>query len=125
MIENSTNPIEDSDNSEWTACDNSDDMRQSEESMEVMRQKMGEIQDRNDKDSINNASVPKTSDEWRMWYPCPECQSTALEQVTEQHLSVSATEDGSYGGDVGGIEEYNYVECRDCGEVLLDEIGRN
>lgn len=73
----------------------------------------------------NNPQRPQDADEWRRWYPCPECQSTALEQVVEQHLSVYATEDGSYGGDTAGMEEYNYIECRDCGEVLLDEIGRN
>lgn len=72
-----------------------------------------------------NESAPETADEWRTWYPCPECQSTALEQITEQHLSVHATESGSYGGDAGTLEEYNYVECSDCGEVLLDEIGRD
>ncbi len=72
-----------------------------------------------------NKSASGTADEWRMWYPCPECQSTALYQIAEQHLSVSATEDGSYGGDAGGMEEYDYIECGDCGEVLLDEIGRD
>lgn len=73
----------------------------------------------------DDAPAPETADEWRMWYPCPECKSTALDQIVEEHLSVSATEDGSYGGDGGGIEEYNYIECSDCGEVLLDEIGRD
>lgn len=73
----------------------------------------------------NNPQQPQNADEWRMWYPCPECQSTALEQIVEKHLDISATKNGSYGGDTGGMEEYNYIECRDCGEVLLDEIGKS
>ena len=69
-------------------------------------------------------TIPETAAEWEMWYPCPECRSTDLNQVIESHLSVSGTQDGSYGGE-DSIEEYNYVECADCGTVLLDEIGRS
>jgi len=69
-------------------------------------------------------TIPETAAEWEMWYPCPECHSTDLSQIIESHLSVSGTKDGSYGGE-DSIEEYNYVECANCGEVLLDEIGRS
>lgn len=81
----------------------------------------GLVDDQHQIGTIQNGT-PEIADEWRMWYPCPECKSTTLEQITEQHLSVSATEDGSYGGDAGSVEEYYYVECGDCGEVPLDEI---
>lgn len=70
------------------------------------------------------ASAPETSAEWEMWYPCPVCHSTELSQIVESHLSVSATKDGSYGGE-SSVEEYNYVECSNCGEVLLDELGKS
>lgn len=39
------------------------------------------------------------TDKWEPWYPCPECGSTKLKQIAEEHLTVTATEDGSYGGD--------------------------
>lgn len=67
---------------------------------------------------------PETVDEWRMWYPCPACDSTELKQIVESHLEVSATEDGGYGGE-SSMVEYEYVECANCEEVLLDEIGRS
>jgi hypothetical protein len=69
------------------------------------------------------SATPETVDEWEMWYPCPVCHSTDLNQIIESHLSVSATEDGSYGGE-SSVEEYNYIECSNCNETLLDEIGR-
>lgn len=66
-------------------------------------------------------SAPETVTEWKMWYPCPVCGSTELNQIIKSHLSVTATKDGSYGGE-SSIEEYNSVECSNCGETLLDEI---
>ena len=66
-------------------------------------------------------SIPETVTEWKMWYPCPVCGSTELNQIIKSNLSVTATQDGSYGGE-SSIEEYNYVECSDCGEALLNEI---
>lgn len=73
---------------------------------------------------LGQSEVPETVDEWEMWYPCPVCGSTDLNQIVQSHLSVSANEDGSYGGE-SSFEEYDYVECDNCGEVLLDTIGKS
>lgn len=81
------------------------------------------VSERGTTDVDDSQDPPETVDEWEMWYPCPTCESTKLNQIIESHLYVSATEDGSYGGKQAGVDEYNYVECDDCGEVLLDEIG--
>lgn len=121
VIGSSTDITDDPDALEW---DTFDDMTQSGEPKESISKKMEKARDSADTDSRHDDSTTETADEWKMWHPCLECQSTALAQITEQHLSVSATEDGSYGGETGSIQEYNYVECTDCGEVLLDEIGR-
>lgn len=74
--------------------------------------------------SDDDSTPPETVAEWKMWYPCPACGSIRLDQIVEQHLSVSATKDGVYGGE-DSMEEYNYIECSSCGEVLLDEIGKS
>lgn len=50
-------------------------------------------------DNTRQTTPPETTDEWEMWYPCPVCHSTELNQIAESHLSVSATEDGVYGGE--------------------------
>jgi hypothetical protein len=64
--------------------------------------------------------APETVDEWRMWYPCPECQSTELIQVAETESQQRATEDGSYGGQEKILGTYNHIECSDCGVVLAE-----
>lgn len=82
-----------------------------------------------DLESINNDDSKESVEtvaEWKMWYPCPICGSMKLTHIWESHQRAYATEDGGYGGPGKGVvEEYNYVECEDCGEVLLDEIGRS
>jgi len=99
--DNENEPEEDSSNGEWSAFDSSE---------------------RSSTDEVRT-TPPETAAEWEMWYPCPTCGSTELNQIIESQLSVSATDDGTYGGE-SSMEEYNYVECANCSEVLLDEIGR-
>lgn len=101
-MEDDGNSKDNSSDDEWTAFETSD-----------------ESHDGDGRRTTN----PETVGDWEMWYPCPKCHSTDLNQIIESHLSVSATEDGSYGGE-SSVEEYNYVECNNCEKVLLDEIGK-
>jgi rubredoxin len=72
----------------------------------------------------NQESPPQTPEDWEPWYPCPTCESTELQQISQDRLIAYATEDGDYGGDdFEGTDEY--IECAECGETLLDEIGRS
>jgi len=57
--------------------------------------------------------------DWQMWYPCPECGSTKLEQRAEDRLTLYVNEDGNI-TDEDFHGEYNHVECGECGEVLLE-----
>lgn len=103
-VENGKNTQEqDSSNEEWTAFDSTEGYQDT---------------------GHGQSAPPETVAEWKMWYPCPACDSTELNQIIESHLSVRAKEDGSYGGE-NSVEELNYVECDECGEVLLDEIGKS
>lgn len=67
---------------------------------------------------------PENVADWEMWYPCPACGSTGLNQIIEQNLAVSATKDGAFGGD-DLIESNQFIECDNCGQVLLDEIDKS
>jgi hypothetical protein len=96
-----------------------------DESYSYERKKTGsKSTEKDQEDNDGQTATPETVAQWKMWYPCPACHSTSLTQIIESNLAVSATEDGSYGGE-SSVGEYNYVECSNCGEVLLDEIGKS
>lgn len=75
--------------------------------------------DHNSKEASGEQSGEETTSEWKMWYPCPVCHETELNLVTESHLSVSTTKEGTC-EQTSSAGEYDYVECSKCNERLYD-----
>lgn len=66
-------------------------------------------------------SVPETVDEWKMWSPCPECQSTTLIRAIYTNNKFPEGEDGPSGGDTTEIDAYEHIKCKNCDLILFDK----
>jgi hypothetical protein len=76
-------------------------------------------------DSEKTASESKQRDEdtdsWRPWRPCTECGEKELIWISQErgHIYLEDSIEP-----VSHSPPREYIECAECGEVLMDEIGK-